>query len=156
MVTLIRKNYKIRTNGPDSTAPDSIDGGGIIQIDQLPIALDNARANLPRRLALLIHRVSVIKLFEAGSTLGAMRAGEATVQALVSHAAVTVAVAGLLVEHLWNLCREFISVRLIRKLRIRAPQLILTQELRKLCPRCRCTRIEMRHALIGFRFKPRR
>src|ERR1700686_2955327 len=102
--------------GLDSTDPESVDGGGIVQVDQFPIALDNARANLSCRLALLIHRIGVIKLFETGLTLGAMRTGEATVQALVSHAAVTVAVAGLLVEHLGNLCREFISVHLIGKL----------------------------------------
>src|SRR5208337_4621845 len=109
-----------------------VNAGRCLQVDQLPVALDDPGANLPRRLALLVHGVSVIKFFQAGSALCAVGAGKAAVQAGVPHAAVAVAVTRLLVNHLWNLRRQFIGMRLIRKLRVRAPELILGQDRRKL------------------------
>src|SRR5258708_21655794 len=58
---------------------DLINGGCRVQIDQLPVALDNSRANLPLRLALLMHGVSVIKLFETGAALRPVSARKAAV-----------------------------------------------------------------------------
>src|SRR6202022_683463 len=95
-----------------------INAGSRVQIDQLPVTLDNSCTNLPRRLALLMHGVSVIKLFEAGSALRAVRSRKAAMQTVVSHTAVTVAITRLLVDHLRNLRRQFVSMRLIQKLRV--------------------------------------
>src|SRR5208282_4495583 len=105
----------------------SIDAGGCSQIDCLPVTLDNSSANFARRLVLLIHAVSVIELFEAGTALRPVRAREATVQAGVPHAPVAVAITRLLVKHLGNLRRQFIGMRLVRKLRVRSKKLILGQ-----------------------------
>src|ERR1019366_7793459 len=131
-----------------------IDAGRCRQIDRLPLAIDDACANLPRRLALLIHGVSVIKLFQTGSALGAVRARKTAMQTFVSHAAVAVAITRLLVDDLGNLRRQFIGMGLIRKLGVVAPKLILSQDRRELAARGRRRRVKMRNALIIFGLKP--
>src|SRR5258708_16899187 len=74
----------------------------------------------------------------------------------MSHAAVTVAVTRLLVDHLRNFRRQFVSMGLIRRLRVRAPKLILGQDRRKLGSCGRRSRVEMRTSLTGFGFQPGR
>ena len=78
---------------------------------------------------------------------------EAAVQAVVTHA-VAIAVAGLLVQHRGNLRRQFIGMRLIRKLRVWAEKLILGEDRRQLGIRRRRSRVEMRNSRIAFRLQP--
>src|SRR5262249_23610398 len=77
---------------------------GRLQVDRLPLALDDACANLRRRLAGLGLLVAVVDLFQASGALGPMRILEAGVQAFVAHA-VAIAIAGLLMDHVGNLGR---------------------------------------------------
>src|SRR2546425_5794002 len=106
----------------------SVDAGGCLQINLLPIAFDNSRADLPRRLALLVHCVAVVKLLQTSAALRAVSAREAAVQAVVSHAAIAVAIAGLLMDHLRNLRRQLISMSLIWELGVLSPKLVLVQD----------------------------
>ena len=91
-----------------------------MQIDLLPLALDDSGADLRCGLALLVLLVGVIELLQAGGALRAVRVLKAAVQAVVAHA-VAIAVAGLLVQHVGNLRRQFIGVGLIGILGV-APQ----------------------------------
>jgi len=83
-----------------------------MQIDLLPFALHNPLTDLGWGLFLLVHGIGVVELFQAHGALGAVRALEATMQAVMSHAAIAVAVARLLVQHGGNLRRQFVRVSL--------------------------------------------
>src|SRR5579863_7363605 len=100
----------------------SIHGRGRLQINLLPVALDDASPDLRRRLALLVLLIRVVELLQAGRALRTMRILKAAMQAIVPHA-VAIAVARLLMQHIRNLRRELISVGLKSVLRVRAPQI---------------------------------
>ena len=83
--------------------PGSIHRGSGLQIDLLPLAADDGFADLGRRFALFRLFVGIVKLFQADVALGAMRALEATVQAVVAHAPIAVAITRLLMDDVRNL-----------------------------------------------------
>src|SRR5258708_12917035 len=85
-----------------SRGPVLVDGRWRLQVDQLPIAFDDARSNLGRGLPLLVLLMGVIEFLQAGGAARAVRGFEAAVQAVVAHA-VAIAVARLLVQHRRNL-----------------------------------------------------
>src|SRR5207249_11660096 len=90
-----------------------LDRGGGFQIDALPLAGDDSLANLVRSLLLLGHQVTVIDLFHAGAAMHAVLAFKAAVQALVGlFAAITVAIAGLLIDDLGYLGGKFVRMLL--------------------------------------------
>ena len=62
-----------------------------------------------------------------------MRVLEAAVKAIVAHA-VAIAVAGLLMEYVGDLGRQFVGMRLKRILGVRTPQIRLGQDRWQLCP----------------------
>jgi hypothetical protein len=103
---------------PESRLVDCSRG---LQVYRLPFALYDALTNLRRSLALPGHGVRVVKLFQTNRTLGAVSALEATVQTVVTHPTITVAIAGLLVQHSWNLGGQFVGVALERVLRVLSP-----------------------------------
>lgn len=74
-----------------------------LQIDLLPLATDDALADLGGCFALFRLLVGIVKLFQADVALGAMRTFKAAVQAVVPHAPVAVAVTGLLMDDVRNL-----------------------------------------------------
>ena len=74
-----------------------------LQINLLPFAFYDPLPNLGGSLALLVHGVGVIHLFQANRTLGAVRTLEAAVQAVVSHTAIAVAITRHLRDGLWNI-----------------------------------------------------
>ena len=104
-----------------------------MQVDLLPLAFDDSGADLRCRLAFLVLLVGVVKLLQAGRALRSVGILEAAVQAVVAHA-VAIAVAGLLMEHVRNLRRQFVGVRLVRILRVRAPEVGLGQKRRQFRP----------------------
>src|ERR1700693_920498 len=81
----------------------SVRGRSGLQVYLLPFTLHDSLANLGGRLALLVQGIGVIGLFQANRTLSTMGALEAAAQALVSHAAVAIAIAGLLIHDIGNL-----------------------------------------------------
>jgi hypothetical protein len=74
-------------------------------------------------------------------------------EAIVAHA-VAIAIAGLLVEHGWNLRRQLIGVRLVGILRVRSPELVLGKDGREFGPLGRRTGIVSRNASFFFRSGP--
>src|SRR5438552_5811830 len=102
-----------------------------LQITLLPFAFHDPLPNLGGSLALLVHGVGVIHLFQANRTLGAMRALEAAVQTVVSHTAIAVAIARLLMQYCGNLGGQLIGMGLEGILGIRSPELLLSQNSRK-------------------------
>src|SRR5579864_60133 len=97
-----------------------IDGGRRIQIDLLPLSLDDSGADLGRAFALFVLLVRIVQLLQASGTLRSMGILKAAVETVVAHP-VAVAVAGLLMEHRRNLRRQFVGVSLVRILRVRSP-----------------------------------
>src|SRR5438270_5757548 len=95
-----------------------------LQIDLLPLSLNNSRPDLGGGFALLMLLVRVIKLFQAGRALRSMGVFKTAVQAVVAHA-IAIAVARLLMENSGNLRRQFIRVSLIGILRVRTPEVRL-------------------------------
>jgi len=89
----------IRSRQPEG----SIDGSGGLEIDLFPIALLDAFADLRRGLALLVFSVGVIEFFQASAANSTMSAFETAVQTVVTHA-VAIAIAGLLMNHVWDFC----------------------------------------------------
>src|SRR6266850_2337032 len=79
-------------------------------VHRLPLSLDNARANLRSAFPLLGLLVSVKVFSDAGAAFGAMFAGEAIQQAAVPLAAVAMAIAGLLVQRLLDLCGDRVRI----------------------------------------------
>src|SRR5256885_14335761 len=112
------KNYKL------------VNCRGRLQINGLPFSRDNALANLGRGLVLLVHLICVIDLFHAGGTLRPVRAFEATVQALVSHATIAIAVTRLLIDDVRDLRGQLVGVRLERILIVVAPELSFAEDWR--------------------------
>jgi hypothetical protein len=104
-----------------------INRGSRLQVYLFPLALDNASPNLLRALPLLVLRVTVIKLFQAGGALRSMSVFETTMQAVVTHS-IAIAIAGLLMQNYRDLGCQFISVGLKRILRILGPELFLAQD----------------------------
>src|SRR5215475_9600460 len=86
-----------------------VDGCGRLQVDLLPIPLDDSGPDLGGGLALLVLLVGVIQLFQAGCALRPMRTLKAAMQAVMPHA-VAVAVARLLMKHARDLGRQLVSV----------------------------------------------
>ncbi len=74
-----------------------------------------------------MHGIGVVGLFQANRALGAVGALEATMQAVMSHAAIAIAVARLLVQHGGNFRRQFVRVSLKRILGIVAPELLFAK-----------------------------
>src|SRR5438270_5680750 len=89
-----------------------IDRASGFEIDALPFAGHDALPDLLRSLLLFGHGVRVVKLLQASGANGGMLAFIATMQALVPHGAVAIAVTGLLIEHFGNLScqREGVSL----------------------------------------------
>src|SRR5215472_13290610 len=81
-----------------SPKPQSIHCRSGLQIDLFPLAADDALADLGGCFAFFRLVVGIVKLFQADVALGAMRTFKATVQAVVPHAPVAVAVTGLLMD----------------------------------------------------------
>ena len=98
-----------------------IDSRGRLQIDRLPLALNDARANLGGGLAFLVLLVGVVQFLQAGGAAGAVRGLKAAVQAVVPHA-VAVAITRLLVQHRGDFRRQVIRMGLVRILPICSPQ----------------------------------
>jgi len=101
--------------GESATAPgrESICRGSLLifgDIDRFPLALDDPCPNLRGALsfARLLERVEIFVNTRAAS--GTVLAGEAVQEALVSLAAVAMAVAGLLVQRLFDLCGDGVGV----------------------------------------------
>src|ERR1700730_14874497 len=93
----------------------------LLQIHLLPFTLHDSLTNLGGGLSLLVHGVGVVGLFQANRTLGAVRALEAAMQTIVSHAAVAIAIARLLMQDAGNFGRQFVGVALKRILGVFAP-----------------------------------
>src|SRR5262249_31095477 len=68
--------------------------------------------------------------------------------AVVTHA-VAVAVAGLLVNHVRDLGRQFVGVRLVRILRVRSPKLLRPENGRELVTFCRRGSVESWNPLLS-------
>src|SRR5258708_13408854 len=79
-------------------------------VHRLPLSLDNARANLRSAFPLVGLLVSVKVFSDAGAAFGAMFAGEAIQQTAVPLAAVAMAIAGLLVQRLLDLCGDRVRI----------------------------------------------
>src|SRR5260370_7802058 len=78
----------------------------------MPLSRDDAHTNLLWRLFLLGHLIAVVELFHADGTVAAVLTLKATVQALVAMAPLTVAITWLLIDHLPNFGRQFVSLHL--------------------------------------------
>jgi hypothetical protein len=61
-----------------------------------------------------------------------MGALKTAMKTIVTHSSVAIAIAGLLMQHGWNLGRQFISVGLKRVLSVLAPELFSAQDGRRL------------------------
>src|SRR5258706_1978852 len=79
-------------------------------VHRLPLPLDNARANLRSAFPLVGLLVSVKVFSDAGAAFGAMFAGEAIQQTAMPLAAVAMAIAGLLVQRLLDLCGNRVRI----------------------------------------------
>src|SRR5437588_5489952 len=110
----------------------------------LPFALDDALTNLGRRPTLLVLLVGIVNFFEADSTPGPVRAFKAGMQAVMAHA-VAIAIAGLLVKHGRNLSCQIVSVSLIGRLSVGAPELVFAKDGRQFCTLGRRSGVESRH-----------
>ena len=102
----------------------------VFQVDVLPVATNDASANLLRCLLQLRLTVRVIKLFQAGTAMGGMCALITGAKAFVSHA-VAIAVTGKLVEDVGDFFGQVVGVDLVRMLEAVAPALVLGQDRRK-------------------------
>src|SRR5215813_9833662 len=118
----------------------SVNRSRSLQINLLPFAFDDSVSNLDSRLPFAIHGIRVIELFQASGALGAMGHLETAMQAVVAHP-VAIAIARLLVEHGRNLSRKLVGMRLKSVLAICAPELLRTQDVRKLCSSSRWSRV---------------
>jgi hypothetical protein len=94
-----------------------------VEFDGLPLALLDSGADLLGRLALFVLEVGVVKLFEAVRADSGVRGFVAGAQAAVPHA-VAVAVAGLLVDDVGDLCGKLVGAFLVRVLELRSPELL--------------------------------
>src|SRR5262245_24203331 len=97
---------------------------------------------------LLGHLICVIDLFHAGRALRSVSSFEASVQALVSHAAIAIAIAWQLMDQVGDLCRNLIGMRLKWILVVRPPELALREDRRKLGALSRRRGIEGRYAIL--------
>ena len=105
--------------------------GGRLQIHLLPVSLDDSRTNLCCGLALPVLLIGVVELFQAGRTLRSVCILETAVETVVTHP-VAITVAGLLMEHVGDLGRQFVGVSLKGIPSIRIPQIGLRQDRRQL------------------------
>jgi hypothetical protein len=87
---------------------------GLIQIDILPLTTLDPRTNLCRCLPLLRLLVGVDRLLHARRTSRPVGSLKAAMQTVVPHYLVTVAVAGLLMQHRGNRFGHFVSSHLVR------------------------------------------
>ena len=71
--------------------------------------VDDPFANLRSGFSLLMHRIRVVRLLQAGGTHGPVGTLKAAVEAIVTHP-VTVAVTRLLIEHTGDFGRQFVGV----------------------------------------------
>ena len=92
-----------------------------LQVNLLPLALDDASADLGRCFSPLVLQIGIVKLLQASGAFGSMRTFKAAVQALMA-GTVAVAIAGLLMNNAGNLRSQLIGVRLIGKLSIVAEE----------------------------------
>lgn len=123
-----------------SVKSPSFDGRCRAQVDLLPLASDNSCANLRCCFALLILQVRIVKLLQAGRAFRAMRPFKATMKTIVSHP-VAMAVARLLMQNNRNSGCQFVRMRLVRLLRVHAPQLFFFKDRRQLLAFSRWDRI---------------
>src|SRR5215469_13324534 len=93
-----------------------------LQVDLLPLAADDALADLGRSLSFFRLRVRVIELLQADVALSAVGAFKAAVQTVVAHATVAIAVTRLLMNYIWDLSRQFVCVSLVVILGIFGPE----------------------------------
>jgi hypothetical protein len=91
-----------------------------LQIDVLPFSLDDPGTNLRGSFAFLMLDVRVVQLFQASPALRSVRAFEAAMQAVMTHA-IAIAVTGLLMKNDRDLRSQLIGMRLVGILRVGAP-----------------------------------
>src|SRR5215475_2170945 len=122
----------IRTGGAADTETRLVHRGRRLQIDLLPLPLDDSGTNLGCGLALPVLFVGVIQLFQAGRTLGSVGILKTAVQTVVTHP-VAITVTGLLMDYVGDLGRQLVRVSLKGILGILTPQIRLGQDRRQLC-----------------------
>src|ERR1017187_3060634 len=77
----IERYRKMAWPSPDADSATLIHRGRRLKIDLLPLALDDAGANLRSRLARLVQLIRVVEFLQARGAPGTMRAFEAAMQA---------------------------------------------------------------------------
>src|SRR4051795_13013449 len=99
----------------------------LLQIDRLPLTLNDAFSYLPGCLVFLCLFVRVVQLLQASAAVGRMGRFITTVQALVADA-VTVTIAGLLVDDVRDLGGQNVSLLLHWRLEVLSPELLGRQD----------------------------